>query len=179
MIQNSLTCPCCNQLVEGAAFLADLNTLVITNGIFSAKLTPRQFAVAKVLIDAFPRMVTKEEIYDRAFLYPNGDGPEIKIVDVMICKIRPPLAEIGLVIETVWGKGYKMVEEDATKANAIKDASIRLRGLGAAHRWTPAHDEQLLDLMRRRLKPTACATIMKLPYMAVERNMKRLEAQLS
>ena len=178
MIANAITCPCCHQPVEDVSFLADPHTLTVTNGTFTAKLTPTAFRVARFLIDRFPSMVTKEAIYDTCFLAPNGDGPEIKIVDVYICKIRPPLAEIGLVIETVWGRGYKLVEEDATKANAIKDASIRLRELGAAHRWTPAHDEQLLELMKRRVKPTVCASIMKLPYMAVERNMKRLESQI-
>lgn len=171
-------CPCCKQAVEDAAFLADPGTLIVTNGLFTAKLTPRQFAVAKVLIDAFPRMVTKEELYDRVFLYPNGEGPEIKIVDVMICKIRPPLAEIGLVVDTIWGRGYRLIEEDKTKANAIRDASVRLREKGTMHMWTAAHDIELLDLMRRKIKPTAAAAMMKLPYMTVERAMKRLQSQL-
>lgn len=176
MLQNSLMCPCCNQPVD-AAFIADPYTLIVTNGIFTAKLTPRQFAVAKVLIDAFPKRVTKEEIYDRVFLAPNGDGPEIKIVDVMICKIRPPLAEIGLVIDTVWGVGYRLIEEDKTKANDIRDASIRLREKGTMHMMTPEREAELIDLMRRKFTATGAATIMNLPYMTVERAMKRLQSQ--
>lgn len=179
MIANAITCPCCHQPVEGASVLADENTLTVTNGRFTAKFTPNGFKVAQLLIRRFPAMVTKEGIYDNVFLADNGDGPEIKIVDVYICKIRPLLAELGLVIETIWGKGYKLVEADALDANAIKEASGRIGRLGASHRWTPAHDVQLLDLMKRQIKPTVCASIMRLPYMAVERNMKRLEAHLS
>jgi two-component system cell cycle response regulator CtrA len=38
------------------------------------------------------------------------DEPELKIIDVFICKVRKKLAEAGApkLIETVWGRGYRM-----------------------------------------------------------------------
>ena len=42
------------------------------------------------------------------------DEPEMKIIDVFICKLRKKLAEAGApnVIGTVWGRGY-MVRDAA------------------------------------------------------------------
>lgn len=55
---------------------------------------------------------TKQQIMDA--LYGDDDGPEIKIVDVLICKLRRKVVEAtgGLdVIQTVWGRGYQFVSE--------------------------------------------------------------------
>ncbi|MBM7049701.1 winged helix-turn-helix domain-containing protein [Rhizobium lusitanum] len=175
---NSMICPCCLQFVEGASILADPINCKIANGSQSVRFTRKQFNVAKFLVDCFPLMAEKERIYDHVFLDRHGEGPEIKIVDVMICKIRPALADIGLVIETVWGKGYKIVMADASQGNALKEASVRHRLPGSMHRWLPEHDEQLLSLMRRGMKVSACAAVMKLPYMTIERAYKRLQSQI-
>ncbi|KQV83267.1 helix-turn-helix domain-containing protein [Rhizobium sp. Root1220] len=174
--RNSIICPCCLQFVEEGTVLADPIGCQITNGTMTVKLSRQQFNLAKYLIDRFPLMADKGDIYDAVFLNHHGEGPDIKIVDVLICKIRPALADVGLVIETVWGKGYKIVMAAPSEGNAIKDASIRLRGPGSTHRWLPEHDTQLIGLMRRKFKVAACASIMKMPYMAVERHFKRLQS---
>lgn len=175
---NVLYCPCCQQPVEGAKFLADPDSGIITNGQKSVRMRKQQFRLAAFLIRKFPAMASKESIYDEVFMYSNGDGPSMKIIDVQICHIRPLLAEIGLVIETVWGKGYRLVEADADMALAIKDTSVRLRENGG-HRWKPEYDTKLLDLMKRNFTVSHCATVLRLPYMTVERAIKRLEPQLS
>ena len=36
--------------------------------------------------------------------------PEIKIVDVFICKMRKKLSRFGVEIVTVWGSGYSLVD---------------------------------------------------------------------
>jgi two-component system cell cycle response regulator CtrA len=46
------------------------------------------------------------------------DEPEIKIIDVFICKLRRKLAEASggrNYIETVWGRGYMLREPHAIK----------------------------------------------------------------
>ncbi|MBB3608644.1 two-component system cell cycle response regulator CtrA [Rhizobium sp. BK602] len=37
--------------------------------------------------------------------------PEIKIVDVFVCKMRQKLKRFDVVIETVWGHGYRLVRK--------------------------------------------------------------------
>lgn len=48
---------------------------------------------------------TKERLFME--LYNGIDEPEIKIIDVFICKLRKKLNTSGNMIETVWGRGYQ------------------------------------------------------------------------
>ena len=53
-------------------------------------------------------------------LYNGIDEPELKIIDVFVCKLRKKLAkacEDEIYIHTVWGRGYVLrePEEDAGK----------------------------------------------------------------
>ena len=68
--------------------------------------TPREFAILELLVLRRNVIMTKEVILSH--LYGGIDEPEIKIIDVFICKIRNKLAKAGLptVISTVWGRGY-------------------------------------------------------------------------
>ena len=56
-----------------------------------------------------------------AALYEPGvdDEPEMKIVDVFICKLRKKIRPFGLEIATVWGLGYRMSPETKAKARAL------------------------------------------------------------
>jgi two-component system cell cycle response regulator CtrA len=57
-------------------------------------------------------------------LYGGMDEPEIKIIDVFICKMRKKLANASGgkdYIETVWGRGYVLrqpMDEEAVKISA-------------------------------------------------------------
>lgn len=58
------------------------------------------------------RHVTKQEIMDG--LYDGMNEPEIKIVDVLVCKLRKLIIKAtgGIdCVETVWGQGYRWVHE--------------------------------------------------------------------
>ena len=46
---------------------------------------------------------------------PPDDEPEIKIVDVYVCKARRKLKRFGVSIETKWGGGYYMTREAKAK----------------------------------------------------------------
>jgi len=50
--------------------------------------------------------LTKEAFLNH--LYGGMDEPEIKIIDVFICKLRKKLAQAGAdgLIGTIWGRGY-------------------------------------------------------------------------
>ena len=53
--------------------------------------------------------LTKEMFLNH--LYGGMDEPELKIIDVFICKLRKKLAEASGgkdYIETVWGRGYAL-----------------------------------------------------------------------
>ncbi len=60
-------------------------------------------------------MLSKEQI--GAVLYADRKDrelPDLKIVDVYVCKIRAKLERFGIRIETVWGHGYEVRPEMKT-----------------------------------------------------------------
>jgi len=69
-------------------------------------LTGKEYAMLELLSLRKGTTLTKEMFLNH--LYGGMDEPELKIIDVFICKLRKKLAAIGgdNYIETVWGRGY-------------------------------------------------------------------------
>lgn len=72
-------------------------------------LTGTQARLCELLERAPNRQLTRESIYRRLYASrPEVDWPEVKIVDIMVCKIRKRLAGSPLRIVTIWGEGYRL-----------------------------------------------------------------------
>lgn len=56
---------------------------------------------------------TREQLLSRVYSLFADDAPELKIIDVFICKIRKKLAGLGVDIESVWGHGYRLKKGQA------------------------------------------------------------------
>lgn len=69
------------------------------------RLTPSE---ARVFSHLTTREVATKQSIMLAIYSDRLDEPEIKIVDVFICKMRKKLLPFGVVIETVWGIGYAL-----------------------------------------------------------------------
>jgi two-component system cell cycle response regulator CtrA len=69
-------------------------------------LTGKEYAVLELLTLRKGIVLTKEAFLNH--LYGGMDEPEVKIIDVFICKLRKKLAHAGAadLIGTVWGRGY-------------------------------------------------------------------------
>ena len=78
-------------------------------------LTGKEYAILELLVLRKGMVLTKEAFLNH--LYGGMDEPEMKIIDVFICKLRKKLAEAGApnLIGTVWGRGY-MVRDPAPAA---------------------------------------------------------------
>ncbi len=63
-------------------------------------------------------VATKQSIMMAVYSDRVDEDPEIKIVDVFICKMRKKLALYGVVIETVWGQGYALRDHRQYQARA-------------------------------------------------------------
>jgi DNA-binding winged helix-turn-helix (wHTH) protein len=75
--------------------------------------------------------LTKEMFLNH--LYGGVDEPELKIIDVFVCKLRKKLARAtggNHYIETVWGRGYRL--RDPASMSAAK-LVVRPEDLGAYH----------------------------------------------
>ena len=65
--------------------------------------------------------MTKEQALVGMYSDRGVDWPEIKIIDVFMCKLRKKLrdAKSYIVIETVWGRGYRV--EESSRKRAVAD----------------------------------------------------------
>lgn len=82
-------------------------------------LTAKEYQMLELLSLRKGTTLTKEMFLNH--LYGGMDEPEIKIIDVFICKLRKKLQKAtGGVnpIETVWGQGYVLREPSAADATA-------------------------------------------------------------
>ena len=76
-------------------------------------LTGKEYQMLELLSLRKGTTLTKEMFLNH--LYGGMDEPELKIIDVFICKLRKKLASATggtNYIETVWGRGYVLREPD-------------------------------------------------------------------
>jgi two-component system cell cycle response regulator CtrA len=76
-------------------------------------LTCKEYDILELLSLRNGVTISKEMFLNQ--LYGGIDEPEIKIIDVFICKLRKRLADASNgkdYIETVWGRGYMLREPD-------------------------------------------------------------------
>ncbi len=74
-------------------------------------LTGKEYKILELLSLRKGTTLTKESFLNH--LYGGMDEPEVKIIDVFICKLRKKLEEMTdgeNYIETVWGRGYVLRE---------------------------------------------------------------------
>ena len=66
-------------------------------------LTGKEYSILELLVLRKGMVLTKEAFLNH--LYGGMDEPEMKIIDVFICKLRKKLAQAGAdnLIGTVWG----------------------------------------------------------------------------
>ena len=76
-------------------------------------LTGKEYSILELLVLRKGMVLTKEAFLNH--LYGGMDEPEMKIIDVFICKLRKKLANAGAgnLIGTVWGRGYMMRDPSA------------------------------------------------------------------
>src|SRR3954452_21132751 len=87
----------------------NLDTRSASVGDIPIHLTPSEYKVLELLSLRKNSVLTKEMCLNH--LYSGLKEPEVKIIDVFICKLRKKLSQAhegGNQIETVWGGGYML-----------------------------------------------------------------------
>jgi len=82
-------------------------------------LTGKEYGIIELLSLRKGSTLTKEMFLNH--LYGGMDEPEVKIIDVFICKLRKKIENINdgeSHIETVWGRGYVMRDPQQGAAKA-------------------------------------------------------------
>lgn len=86
-------------------------------------VTGKEYSILELLSLRKGTTLTKEMFLDH--LYGGIDEPELKIIDVFICKLRKKIAVATgdqHYIETVWGRGY--VLKDPDQVNLVDDGTL-------------------------------------------------------
>jgi two-component system cell cycle response regulator CtrA len=91
----------------------NLDSREVTIESKTVHLTGKEYAILELLVLRKGMVLTKEAFLNH--LYGGMDEPEMKIIDVFICKLRKKLAQAGAdnLIGTIWGRGYMMREPNA------------------------------------------------------------------
>lgn len=110
-------------IVAGAITL-DLQSKIASVDGNRLHLTGKEYSILELLALRKGTMVSKSAFLNH--LYGGMDEPEIKIVDVFICKLRKKIKDAcgQQYIETLWGNGYRLVETPITKRTLLKASAL-------------------------------------------------------
>lgn len=94
-------------IIKTGHISVNLDAKTVDVGGNTVHLTGKEYQMLELLSLRKGTTLTKEMFLNH--LYGGMDEPELKIIDVFICKLRKKLAEATSgenYIETVWGRGY-------------------------------------------------------------------------
>ncbi len=104
-------------VIQTSDLVVNLDTKTVEVNGARVHLTGKEYQMLELLSLRKGTTLTKEMFLNH--LYGNMDEPEIKIIDVFMCKLRKKLAgpsNCKDYIETVWGRGYVLREPHADVA---------------------------------------------------------------
>jgi len=107
-----------HSVIHTGAIALDLEGKTVEVNGRRLHLTGKEYQMLELLSLRKGATLTKEMFLNH--LYGGMDEPEVKIIDVFICKLRKKLkaAAGDHYIETVWGRGYMLREPVPEKAAA-------------------------------------------------------------
>jgi two-component system cell cycle response regulator CtrA len=100
-----------DSVIKTGKLLVNLDTRTVEVNGQPLHLTGKEYGILELLSLRKGTTLTKEMFLNH--LYGGMDEPELKIIDVFICKLRKKLANASEgrnFIETVWGRGYVLRE---------------------------------------------------------------------
>ena len=115
------------------ALTEEVQTLRATIAQMSAvPVTPTRFGLTRqeeklfVALMAANSEKTKEQLLAVAYAdrYGMDDEPDIKIIDVFVCKLRKKLGPHGVRIETHFGRGYAIPPESKAAVRRMNDEDV-------------------------------------------------------
>ena len=102
----------CKNVLEFGELMLDLHARQACVHGRQLDLTNKEYQMLELLCLRSGRVVSKETFLDH--LYGGIDEPEMKIIDVFICKLRKKISreiQDAALIETVWRRGYRVNAE--------------------------------------------------------------------
>jgi len=107
-------------IITTGRYRVNLDTKTVDVEGRAVHLTGKEYQMLELLSLRKGTTLTKEMFLNH--LYGGMDEPELKIIDVFICKLRKKLTEAtgeDSCIETVWGRGYVLREPSGSEPSAM------------------------------------------------------------
>jgi two-component system cell cycle response regulator CtrA len=114
-----------DSVIKTGKLSVNLDTRVVEVEGQPLHLTGKEYGILELLSLRKGTTLTKEMFLNH--LYGGMDEPELKIIDVFVCKLRHKLkAATGgdSYIETVWGRGYVLRDPSEEGTAAPKEAAV-------------------------------------------------------
>ena len=122
-------------VIQTGDLVVNLDTKTVEVNGARVHLTGKEYQMLELLSLRKGTTLTKEMFLNH--LYGGMDEPELKIIDVFICKLRKKLANASNgknYIETVWGRGYVLREPAETTR---QDPGVSAESRRSEFRKTP------------------------------------------
>jgi len=103
-------------IIKTGKLTVNLDTRTVEANGQPVHLTGKEYGILELLSLRKGTTLTKEMFLNH--LYGGIDEPELKIIDVFVCKLRKKLATACTgdnYIETVWGRGYVLRDPPPAK----------------------------------------------------------------
>ena len=113
-----------DSVIETGKLSVNLDTRTVEVDGQPIHLTGKEYGILELLSLRKGTTLTKEMFLNH--LYGGMDEPELKIIDVFICKLRKKLAQAtggDNYIETVWGRGYALRDPEDASGPAKAEAT--------------------------------------------------------
>ena len=111
-------------IIKTGKLTINLDTRTVESNGAPIHLTGKEYGILELLSLRKGTTLTKEMFLNH--LYGGIDEPELKIIDVFVCKLRKKVSsacEGENYIETVWGRGYVLRDPAPAKARGDKEAA--------------------------------------------------------
>jgi len=105
-------------IIRTGRFAVNLDTRTVEVDAKPLHLTGKEYGILELLSLRKGTTLTKEMFLNH--LYGGMDEPELKIIDVFVCKLRKKMAQATggeNYIETVWGRGYVLRDQPTAETN--------------------------------------------------------------
>ena len=115
--------------------IVNLEARVVSVDDQPVRLTGKEYAILELLTVLKGTIVTREMLLNH--LYGGTEEPELKIIDVFVCKLRKKLAQAtggDHSIETVWGRGYVLRDSVANGGHPDPRPDARAGLSDSSHR---------------------------------------------
>lgn len=84
---------------------------ILTVNDWKGRFTRTETALVQFFVENWGKVLSKEKLHHELYAGDPSGGPDMKMIDVLVYKIRKGLEGSGITLSTHWGEGYALVRD--------------------------------------------------------------------